>query len=777
MSDNLVLAVQNAPVLRVLDRPGEGGLPALARVLGRDPSNLRKSIKALAEAGWADAERLQITDAGRALLPRLAALEGGGDPATLTHAQIAPSPLNPRKDWTSGDAVAALDALRESILQEGLVQPIAVRRDADANGVRILLAGERRWRAIGMAIEDGDLPPDHPIAVVLRDADDAAHRRLALIENLVRQDLHPLDEAEAFRALREDMPVDQLADLAKRTPRFIQQRIALLQLDDALQDRMRLPAEDPQHLSVTGARNVLQGRPETGGDAQLAGMTLAQLVTAGTPEADAEMRRREVEGRAREAASRAEQIDVEDLAPRQVDLTPAQALILFEVADAARLRPEGKQAVGPTTKVKEGLEPGKRGLEDLTRLVSEGLVMLGQGWPKTVTLLPPGQRWLAGRPGAFMEDDFRLRTARRDAGVAAERIAELEDEEVDDDYVTAWLNLPNPVKHPAPAAEDALNALEVEEAIAAQNAQSWAGAKINRDLAPEDRLKDLFQAKVLRDAGAGHQDGIRRVLTAYEFDRALDQHYPNHADKETRRGYIAQLRSDLGVTTEDKGHAPKWLKGPFAPEPSWEKAQKERAAEAERAEASRKTLEAAQLQVIGAIRTLETEAVTISAEERSTRFLALLTGAGVAGPFRAGDGHGQGQVRGRGGEQPLNGNGWGGQAGMITRRLLALAMNLAAGVDPAAWHDPDAEPEGDLDRDAYVAAGAMELQKLCPDLVLDAAQSIELMNAHLDEWLAADGVSFGQEGYDWTAADAREDAVNCADMLEEKAGDAEEAAA
>ncbi|HEY6396299.1 MAG TPA: ParB/RepB/Spo0J family partition protein [Solirubrobacteraceae bacterium] len=105
---------------------------------------------------------------------------------------IAPSPQQPRRSFDQ----AALLALAESIRHRGVLQPVLVR--ALAGGRYELIAGERRWRAARIAELE-------TIPAIVRRNDDAASLELALVENMVREDLNPVEEAKACAALVEEL--------------------------------------------------------------------------------------------------------------------------------------------------------------------------------------------------------------------------------------------------------------------------------------------------------------------------------------------------------------------------------------------------------------------------------------------------------------------------------------------------------------------------------------------------------------------------------------------
>mgnify|MGYP001523958130 CR=1 FL=1 len=128
---------------------------------------------------------------------------------TLRVSDIEPNKDQPRKAFEPN----ALAELADSIREHGILQPVVVR--ALPGGVYQIIAGERRWRASRMA-RLSEIP-----AIVI-EADDAKVRELALIENLQRQDLTPLEEAEGYRSLMEHSGMTQeevAARLGKSRPK------------------------------------------------------------------------------------------------------------------------------------------------------------------------------------------------------------------------------------------------------------------------------------------------------------------------------------------------------------------------------------------------------------------------------------------------------------------------------------------------------------------------------------------------------------------------------
>lgn len=281
------LAFQNLDLLRAIQAEPGQTITALSERLSRDQSNTTKTIKRL--EAFIDRDTMALTDAGLAILAADDVAEGratapaGAAPGAVfdvTHGQIRPNPDNDRRDWDSAEAVADLDSLADTIVAKGVLQNLSVRAtpDGEAEEPWTLVGGERRWRAIGRAIDDGRLPSDYPITVRVGDyADDGEQREVALIENAQRRDLNPIEEALAFKALKDrDRTTAQIAALAKVTDRQVQMRLQLLELSEADQHRMTLPEDDPKFLSVSKARAIIQ-------EANLRAKRISDFETANTP--------------------------------------------------------------------------------------------------------------------------------------------------------------------------------------------------------------------------------------------------------------------------------------------------------------------------------------------------------------------------------------------------------------------------------------------------------------------------------------------------------------
>jgi len=154
--------------------------------------------------------------------------------------RLRPCPLQPRKDFSD----EALRELADSIKEQGIVQPLIVR---ERNGVFELIAGERRWRAaqlIGLA----------EIPVIVREADDRAVLEMALIENLQRENLNAIEEAQGYAQLVAQFQLTQ-EDVATKVGKsrvVVTNALRLLKLPPVIQGYVR-----DGRLSVGHAKVIL----------------------------------------------------------------------------------------------------------------------------------------------------------------------------------------------------------------------------------------------------------------------------------------------------------------------------------------------------------------------------------------------------------------------------------------------------------------------------------------------------------------------------------------
>ena len=158
-----------------------------------------------------------------ALLSSDRTIDLGSEPTEVELDSIVPGSMQPRTRFDE----ASLQGLAESIRSHGIVQPLLVRRRGDGYE---LIAGERRWRAAKLA-------GLAKVPVVVKEVPDDSLLEIALIENIQREDLNPIEEAQAYKKLIETVGLTQeaLASRVGRDRSYITNYLRLLRLPDDLQ--------------------------------------------------------------------------------------------------------------------------------------------------------------------------------------------------------------------------------------------------------------------------------------------------------------------------------------------------------------------------------------------------------------------------------------------------------------------------------------------------------------------------------------------------------------
>jgi len=188
-------------------------------------------------------------------------------------AQLVPNRFQPRSRFDD----AGIDELAASIRAQGMIQPIVVT--STGSNTYTIIAGERRWRAAqraGLA----------SVPVVVRQVrDDRQQLELALVENLQRADLNPVEEAEAYRTLAESFALshDEIAERVGKTRAAVSNTLRLLKLPPSVLDLLRagqlsagqaralLALEDPAAIERLAERAARQGLPARALEALAAG--------------------------------------------------------------------------------------------------------------------------------------------------------------------------------------------------------------------------------------------------------------------------------------------------------------------------------------------------------------------------------------------------------------------------------------------------------------------------------------------------------------------------
>lgn len=180
--------------------------------------------------------------------------------ATIAVADIHPNPAQPRRHFSE----ESLDELAQSLKRHGLIQPILVR--PHGAGYQIV-AGERRWRAAQRA-------QLHQVKAVVRELSDEETLEIALIENIQRQDLNPIEEAEAYRKLCTDFGHSQneLAAIVEKSRSHVANMMRLLELPTLVRElviegklsmghaRALLASEDAVRLAAVVVKQGLSVR-------------------------------------------------------------------------------------------------------------------------------------------------------------------------------------------------------------------------------------------------------------------------------------------------------------------------------------------------------------------------------------------------------------------------------------------------------------------------------------------------------------------------------------
>lgn len=153
------------------------------------------------------------------------ALDDTGRVMDISIDEISPNPWQPRRDFDE----ESLNALASSIRENGLIQPVVVRKKKD--GTYELAAGERRWRAAKMAGLT-------VIPAISKEYDDRSMAEMALVENLQRKDLNPVDEGMAYRKLMDEYGLTQ-ENISKKVGKsrpYVANMVRLLDLPEEVKD-------------------------------------------------------------------------------------------------------------------------------------------------------------------------------------------------------------------------------------------------------------------------------------------------------------------------------------------------------------------------------------------------------------------------------------------------------------------------------------------------------------------------------------------------------------
>jgi ParB family chromosome partitioning protein len=230
---------------------------------------------------------------------------------------VRPNPHQPRSHFDPDD----LDELAQSIREHGILQPVLVSQQAD--GTYQLITGERRWRSAQLA-GLSTLP------AIVKEVTSQASLEMALVENIQRRDLNPLEEAVAFRQLLDEhgLTQDQLAQRLGKSRVAVTNTLRLLHLPPAVQ-------------AALGAGAITEGHARA-------------ILVAGTEAARVALLQ-EVVGEhlsVRETEARARQANAEDVPPEAPQPAPADP-------DSVRIEDAFRQALGTRVRLVRGRRGGR----------------------------------------------------------------------------------------------------------------------------------------------------------------------------------------------------------------------------------------------------------------------------------------------------------------------------------------------------------------------------------------------------------------------------------
>ena len=156
---------------------------------------------------------------------------------------ISRNKLQPRKFFDK----SSLEELTNSIKEQGVIQPIVVRPDKSSEGKYEIVAGERRW----LASQNAGL---HEVPVVILDIDDSKSLEFAIVENVQRQDLNPIEEARGYKRLIDDFNYNQekLSQFIGKSRSYIANSLRLLSLPEEV-----LSMVEQGNLSAGHARSLI----------------------------------------------------------------------------------------------------------------------------------------------------------------------------------------------------------------------------------------------------------------------------------------------------------------------------------------------------------------------------------------------------------------------------------------------------------------------------------------------------------------------------------------
>lgn len=479
-----VVALQNVDILRALDAAETWLQQAeVAKAAGVPTKNIGRQLQLLVRDGLVEQRGAlhQLANAGKRALEAIDLANGatptGGagdrrevnaDLLMVPHHQLRANPLNPRKHF---DPVE-IEGLAETIAERGILQNL-LAFPADAEGVHTLAAGERRWRAVGLLIEQGRWPQGRALPVRLQQPSAGQVSYVALVENGQRENLSLVEQARAYRDLTEETGWSgrEAALKTGRDPRTVQEMLKVL--------REATPEAIARHEAAPGdftwedlRESVRQPKLPLADPDQL---------DIERPPTSAEERRLEVEGPRGEA---------DDALAK---LNAKQVMVLVELADKYQREPEiGGLGVG-YTRVGDHYPDPMHAVQALLTAGAAGFMLCTAG--EFGRVHAQALHWLQRKGWLTSEGDRdAILTEVRAAGAGKDAIAKAAAE---GRYITPWLNPPYNIANPT-RANQALLAMQ-------GGAPSNSGGKPKAGLAgllDDDFSRQLREAREAPDTPA-----------------------------------------------------------------------------------------------------------------------------------------------------------------------------------------------------------------------------------------------------------------------------------
>jgi len=176
--------------------------------------------------------------------------EQGRRPRRAPVENLKPNPRNPRRTYTETELTELADSIRE----RGIIQPIVVRSARDSDDMYEIIAGERRWRAAQRA-------GLHEVPITVVEATDAQALEFAIIENVQRADLNPIEEAAGYQALMEEFnhSQDEVAQIVGKSRPHVANTLRLLKLSEPVKAMVQSAELSAGHARIlVGLPNALE---------------------------------------------------------------------------------------------------------------------------------------------------------------------------------------------------------------------------------------------------------------------------------------------------------------------------------------------------------------------------------------------------------------------------------------------------------------------------------------------------------------------------------------